>query len=563
MNTKSIITSTLLSALALTASAQTAVMSDTHAMQRVKTDKQYVLLPVEESMDIAHVRVIKNNQVVQEFNCRLAVKHTDYNVPLDVKTFGGDVTLDIQFTGQKRPVSSIQDYVCWKGMTTTDTFDTTNREMYRPVFHHTPLYGWMNDPNGMFYKDGVWHLYFQYNPYGSQWENMTWGHSTSTDLMHWQQQPEAIKPDGLGTIFSGSCVVDKNNTAGQGADAVVAFYTSAGISQTQSMAVSHDNGKTFTKYAGNPILTADVPDFRDPNAFWNEDAKVWNLILAAGQEMRIYSSTDLTHWKEESSFGKEYGNHGGVWECPDLMKIGDKWVLICNINPGGPFGGSATQYFIGKFDGHKFTCEDDPKTTKWLDWGKDHYATVSFDNAPQGRHVVLPWMSNWQYANQVPTQQFRSANGLPRDLGLFSHKGETYVSVLPSPEVYKAFEESTTSSLSACAYLEVTNLKSNTTVTLSNDKGEQVVITYDGSKQTVSMDRTKSGKTDFSADFPCVTTASTYGKARSFQLFVDHSSLELFEGQGHVAMTNLVFPTAPYNKVTAKGCKVKIHAYRN
>lgn len=212
MNTKSIITSTLLSALALTASAQTAVMSDTHAMQRVKTDKQYVLLPVEESMDIAHVRVIKNNQVVQEFNCRLAVKHTDYNVPLDVKTFGGDVTLDIQFTGQKRPVSSIQDYACWKGMTTTDTFDTTNREMYRPVFHHTPLYGWMNDPNGMFYKDGVWHLYFQYNPYGSQWENMTWGHSTSTDLMHWQQQPEAIKPDGLGTIFSGSCVVDKNNT---------------------------------------------------------------------------------------------------------------------------------------------------------------------------------------------------------------------------------------------------------------------------------------------------------------------------------------------------------------
>lgn len=563
MNTKSIITSTLLSALALTASAQTAVMSDTHAMQRVKTDKQYVLLPVEESMDIAHVRVIKNNQVVQEFNCRLAVKHTDYNVPLDVKTFGGDVTLDIQFTGQKRPVSSIQDYACWKGMTTTDTFDTTNREMYRPVFHHTPLYGWMNDPNGMFYKDGVWHLYFQYNPYGSQWENMTWGHSTSTDLMHWQQQPEAIKPDGLGTIFSGSCVVDKNNTAGQGADAVVAFYTSAGISQTQSMAVSHDNGKTFTKYAGNPILTADVPDFRDPNAFWNEDAKVWNLILAAGQEMRIYSSTDLTNWKEESRFGKEYGNHGGVWECPDLMKIGDKWVLICNINPGGPFGGSATQYFIGKFDGHKFTCEDDPKTTKWLDWGKDHYATVSFDNAPEGRHVVLPWMSNWQYANQVPTQQFRSANGLPRDLGLFSHKGETYVSVLPSPEVYKAFEETTTGSLSACAYLEVTNLKSNATVTLSNDKGEQVVITYNGSKQTVSMDRTKSGKTDFSADFPCVTTASTYGKARSFQLFIDHSSLELFEGQGHVAMTNLVFPTAPYNKVTAKGCKVKIHAYRN
>lgn len=563
MNTKSIIISTLLSVLTLPISAQTAVMSDTHAMQHVKTNQRYLLLPVEESMDNAHIRVIKNNQVVQEFNCRLAVNRTDYCVPFDLKAFGGDVTLDIQFVGQGRSTGSIHDYACWKGMTPTDTFDITNREQYRPVFHHTPLYGWMNDPNGMFYKDGVWHLYFQYNPYGSQWENMTWGHSTSTDLIHWQQQPNAIIPDALGTIFSGSCVVDKNNTSGQGADAIVAFYTSAGISQTQSMAVSHDNGKTFIKYSDNPILTADIPDFRDPNAFWNEEAKVWNLILAAGQEMRIYSSSDLTHWKFESSFGIHHGAHGGVWECPDLMKIGSKWVLICNINPGGPQGGSATQYFVGQFDGHHFVCEDSVNTTKWLDWGKDHYATVGFDNAPNNRHVVLPWMSNWQYANQVPTLQYRSANGLPRDLDLFDYNGETYVSVLPSPEVYKAFNEKPTHTLSPCAYLEITNLKNNATLTLSNQQGEQVVIKYDAIRQTVSMDRTKSGKTDFSADFPCVTTAPTMGRARSFILFIDHSSMELFEGQGHIAMTNLIFPTMPYNKINAKGCKVKIHALCN
>lgn len=534
-------------------------LSSNHAMKRVKTADKYILLPVEEEEGYAHIRVIKDNQVVKEFNCKLAINKTDYNVPLDVSEYGGDVLLDIQFSGDKRSIGLINNFVCWKDIKATNVFDSKNREKFRSIYHHTPVYGWMNDPNGMFYKDGVWHLYYQYNPYGSQWENMTWAHSTSTDLIHWKNHGEVIQPDALGTIFSGSSVVDKENTAGFGKDAVVAFYTSAGAAQTQSIAYSTDNGETFKKYVNNPILTSDVPDFRDPNVFWNEEVKQWNLILAAGQQMNIYSSKNLKDWKYESSFGEGYGNHGGVWECPDLLKMGDKWVLICNINPGGPFGGSASQYFVGSFDGHKFTCESKPEVTKWMDYGKDHYATVSFSNAPDGRIVVLPWMSNWQYANQVPTQQFRSANGLPRDLGLYSYNGEDYVSVKPSPEVFAAFEKKPSGRLQSAAYIEVTNIKSNASIVLSNDKGERVTMVYDGKNATFSMDRTESGVTDFHSDFKAKTVAPTNGVIKSMQIFIDRCSIEAFDTEGKVAMTNLVFPSKPYDKIIVKGCKVKIY----
>ena len=538
-------------------------LSSNHAMKRVKTADKYILLPVEEEEGYAHIRVIKDNQVVKEFNCKLAINKTDYNVPLDVSEYGGDVLLDIQFSGDKRSIGLINNFVCWKDIKATNVFDSKNREKFRSIYHHTPIYGWMNDPNGMFYKDGVWHLYYQYNPYGSQWENMTWAHSTSTDLIHWKNHGEVIQPDALGTIFSGSSVVDKENTAGFGKDAVVAFYTSAGAAQTQSIAYSTDNGETFKKYVNNPILTSDVPDFRDPNVFWNEEVKQWNLILAAGQQMNIYSSKNLKDWKYESSFGEGYGNHGGVWECPDLLKMGDKWVLICNINPGGPFGGSATQYFVGSFDGHKFTCESKPEVTKWMDYGKDHYATVSFSNAPDSRIVVLPWMSNWQYANQVPTQQFRSANGLPRDLGLYSYNGEDYVSVKPSPEVFAAFEKKPSGRLQSAAYIEVTNIKSNASIVLSNDKGERVTMVYDGKNATFSMDRTESGVTDFHSDFKAKTVAPTNGVIKSMQIFIDRCSIEAFDTEGKVAMTNLVFPSKPYDKIIVKGCKVKIYELKD
>ena len=544
-------------------------LSNNHSLYRINSDnqsKKYLLLPVQESAEVSNIKVIGGSRQLKTLNVRLANNHIDYYVPLCLQEFDDEkgLMLDVHVNGTYRTDGGISTFSCWKNMSFSDTFDMKNREQYRPVYHHTPAYGWMNDPNGMFYKDGVWNLYFQHNPYGSQWENMTWGHSTSTDLVHWKFQGDPVQPDALGTVFSGSAVVDKENTSGLGKGAVIALYTSAGESQTQSMVYSTDNGKTFTKYEGNPVITSNVPDFRDPHMFWNEDIKKWNMILAAGQHMEIYTSDNLKDWKLESSFGETYGNHGGVWECPDLMKMKvrgtnkEKWMLICNINPGGPFGGSATQYFIGDFDGHKFTCESKPEVTKWMDYGKDHYATVTFDNAPEGRRVAIAWMSNWQYANQVPTLQYRSGNSIPRDLGLFEYKGETYCSVVPSPEMTAARSKKATKSLSESCEM-VVNLKGNATITLSNDKGEKVVMLYDAKAETFSMDRTKSGKMDFSNDFAATTKAPTYGKISQLRIFIDKSSIEVFDAEGKMAMTNLVFPTKPYNKVTVKGGKYQVY----
>lgn len=536
------------------------ILSDKHAMMSVDTQKRYLLLPVEEKESETKIRIIKDGHSMQAINVRLATGKPDYYVPLDLSRFGkdGSVLLDLNFKGNYRTVGNIEDYSCWQLMKESDTFDTTNREAYRPVYHHTPLWGWMNDPNGLFYKDGVWNLYYQYNLYGSTWENMTWGHATSRDLVHWQYEGTPIEPDDLGTIFSGSAIVDSSNTAGFGKNAIVAMYTSAAESQTQSLAYSSDGGKTFTKYSGNPTLTAKEPDFRDPKMIWNEATKEWNLVMATGQKMNFYSSKDLKNWKYESSFGEGYGCHKGVWECPDLMQMANgKWVLICNINPGGPYGGSATQYFVGQWDGHKFTCESKPETTKWMDYGKDHYATVTFSNAPDGRHVALPWMSNWQYAAVVPTLQYRSGNGIPRDLGIFTDEGEEYLSVKPSPEIMKAFSKKASSLGDACM-IEVSGLRRNATIELFNSKNERVVMRYDAAEKSFSVDRMKSGKTDFSDVFPAVTSAPIHGKVSRVLIFIDKSSVEVFDGDGKFALTNLVFPTKPYDKLSVKGGKAKI-----
>ncbi len=546
-----------------TAAAQlsTDILGDRHAMVRIEKQKKYILLPVEEKEHNAHVRVVKDNELVKTFNLRLAVNQPDYYVPYEI---GEGELLDIVFAEKARSGKSITDYNCWSTMRYTDTVETANKERLRPLYHHSPAYGWMNDPNGMVYKDGTWHLCYQWNPYGSYWENMTWGHATSNDLVHWTQQPAAIYGDALGAVFSGSAVVDKDNTAGFGKGALVALYTSARERQTQSLAYSTDNGKTWKKYANNPILTADIPDFRDPKVIWNEERNEWILVLAAGQEMRFYTSKNLKEWKFESAFGKEYGNHGGVWECPDLMKMKvegtdkEKWMLICNINPGGPFGGSATQYFVGEFDGHKFTCEDEPKETKWMDYGKDHYATVTFSNTPDGRNLAIAWMSNWQYANDVPTMQFRSANSLPRELGLYEYKGETYCSVVPAREMLSLRGKASKRPTEACEIL--VTLKGNAQLTLKNSEGEKVVMTYDAAKETFTMDRSASGNISFSKDFACATTAATNGKMKQLRIFIDRCSIEAFDANGRMSMTNLVFPSSPYNTLEIKG-KAKAKTY--
>ena len=545
-------------------------LNNSHCIYRISKEnqgKKYLLIPVQENAEMANVKVIADNKQVKTINIKLANNHIDYLVPLDLQEFAGEksLALDIHVNGTYRTDGGIASFGCWKKMQFSDIYDISNREQYRPIYHHTPAYGWMNDPNGMFYKDGVWHLCYQFNPYGSQWENLSWGHSSSTDLTSWTTEPTALEPDALGMIFSGCCVVDKENTAGFGKDAIVALYTTAGARQTQSLAYSTDGGKTFKKYEGNPIITSNVPDFRDPHVFWNAEAGFWNMILAAGQQMSIYSSTNLKDWKHESDFGAEYGNHGGVWECPDLMKLkvagtgAEKWMLICNINPGGPYGGSATQYVVGQFDGHKFTCDDSPEETKWMDYGKDHYATITFDNAPDNRHVAIAWMSNWQYANQVPTKQFRSANSIARDFGLFEYNGETYCSVSPAKEMDAVRGQRISSPSETCEI--VVQLKGDAQLTLRNSKGEKVVITYDAVEQTIDFDRRRSGDVSFSEAFPCIVTSPTYGQIKTLRIFVDRSSIEIFDAEGKMAMTNLVFPSDPYNKLVVKG-KAKSTVYK-
>ncbi len=559
-------------------------------------NSRYVLFPVEESVDDATVNLLLDGKQEKTVRIRLARNRVDYYVPFDISAYkDSKIIFDVVTTQGRASVREASDDACWKNIRLSDTFDTSNVEKYRPAFHHSPLYGWMNDPNGMFYKDGVWHLYYQYNPYGSKWQNMSWGHSTSTDLVNWEHHPVAIEPNSLGQVFSGSCVVDSDNTAGFGKDAVIALYTSAGINQMQSLAYSTDNGETFTIYPGNPIITLES-EARDPNMFWNDETKEWNLLLAHAldHEMLIFTSPDLKEWTLQSAFGKGLGAQGGVWECPDMRHLPvegtdeSKWVLICNLNPGGPFGGSAAQYFTGDFDGRKFTADTDSEgnvPTKWMDYGKDHYATVSWSGAPDGRNVVIGWMSNWQYAAEVPTHQYRSANTLPRDISLFKGAdGQYYLRTVPSPELLALRDHRTVSAKGKsfgkspvkfalpeandgiCEINMTLNARKadKVTITLANRQGEKVDMTFDPAASTFSFDRTQSGITDFSHDFPAVVTAPTLrnSTSQSLRIFVDRSSIEVFDGEGNFVLTNLVFPGSPYTtlSLSADGGKASLNS---
>lgn len=556
-----------------------------NTLVRVTGEGNYIMLPVQEANDDARVNVLVDGKIAETIYVRLASSKTDYTVPFDLTPYKGkNVILDVVTPQGRSSVREAKEDVCWKGIALADKLDYTDRETrFRPLFHHTPEYGWMNDPNGMFYKDGVWHLYYQYNPYGSKWQNMSWGHSTSSDLVNWEHKPVALRPDGLGSIFSGSCVVDTNNTAGMGKDEVIALYTSAGTSQMQSMAHSSDNGITFNVYPANPVITLES-EARDPNMFWNERTGEWNLVLAHAldHEMLFFTSPDLKEWTLQSAFGKGIGAQDGVWECPDLFELPvegtdeKKWVLICNINPGGPFGGSAVQYFVGDWDGRKFTADTLPDgsiPTKWLDYGKDNYALVSWSGAPDGRRTAIGWMSNWQYAADVPTMQYRSANTLPREIGLFrGPDGEVYASSAPSPELLGMRGKLTESASRINAGSKARSFRlpeandgvceilmdidaakaDNVTLTLSNKAGDEVVMTYDRKASQFSFDRTRSGIVDFSESFPAITVSPTYEKNGkiSLRVFIDRSSIELFGNEGRFVMTNLVFPTQPYSTLS-------------
>lgn len=573
---------------------------------KVENPTKYLLLPIQEEKDEAQVLLDTGSKDDTWMDVRLAQNGSDYYVPF---ALGKGKTATVKILGLKK------DALALNLLKLSNTFDTTNTDYYRPSYHFTPLYGWMNDPNGMVYKDGEYHLYFQYNPYGSKWGNMHWGHAVSKDLVHWEHLDPAIARDPVGHIFSGSSVIDKKNTAGFGKDAIIAIYTNNSVNhdEVQCIAYSNDNGRTFTKYEGNPVLTPfdGLKDFRDPKVFWYEKGKCWYMIVSADKEMRLYKSKNLKKWNYVSAFGKGIGQQPCQYECPDFFQLpvnGDKkkmkWVMTMNINPGCWFGGSATEYFVGDFDGKKFTCPD-ANEVKWLDWGKDHYATVTFSNTGD-RVLGITWMSNWQYANLTPFKQNRGANGLPRELKLYEKNGKYYISEDVAPEVY-ALRKDTKNVADAsvagekmlagvAANMEgAFEIEADVTpdangiagIEISNNKRERTLIYFDMKQGKVVMDRTESGLTDFGKqavphdielawdkqlaaegkqparitnsinyknDFALATWAPLSlcedgRKTYHVDIFVDKSSVELFVDGGRIAMTNLVFPVAPYENV--------------
>lgn len=645
MKIKYLLSAGALVALSATAQTlQTTQKGDTTII-KVENPTKYLILPIEEERPEAQLQLYSGKATDTWMDVRLAVGKTDYCVPFAL-TQGKEAVVKI--------VGLPKDAVALKEMKLSDTFDTTNTDYYRPVYHHTPLYGWMNDANGLTYKDGEYHLYFQYNPYGSKWGNMHWGHSVSRDLVHWDHLDPAIARDPMGHIFSGSTIVDTRNSAGFGKNAIIAYYTSHSMRngkqvQVQCMAYSKDNGRTFIKYKGNPVVTPfdGLENFRDPKIFWYEPTKSWYMIVSADKNMRFYQSKNLKKWTYVSQWGEGFGAQPNQFECPDFFPLavdGDpankKYVMIVNVNPGFVFGGSATEYFVGEFDGKEFKCDSKPTTVKWLDWGKDHYATVTFSNLGD-RIVAVPWMSNWQYANVTPIHQYRGANALPRELKLFSNHGETYVSANvveearalrketkqlgnvavdnANPYVQRNLFEGSDGAFELEA--DVTPKEADVVgIVLYNDKEERTVVYLDLKNKRVVMDRAESGLTDFGrqvelsdiekralaagqmkgklakdvavdykndyalgtwaplslcGDSQCAGSgqcckkeaAAPCGKSYHLDIFVDKCSVELFVDGGRIAMTNQVFPTAPYNhiKVYAEGGKAevkKLTAYR-
>lgn len=478
-----------------------------------------------------------------------------------------------------------------KGQLPADESSAYYTEPYRPQYHFSPDSAWMNDPNGMVYYAGEYHLFYQYYPDSTVWGPMHWGHAVSTDLVHWKHLPIALYPDSLGYIFSGSAVVDWNNTSGLGTvenPPLVAIFTyhnpeiakAGGIDvESQGIAYSLDKGRNWTKFEGNPVIkNPGSQDFRDPNVIWNEQIQRWNLVLSAHDHVRIYSSENLKEWQFESEFGVDAGAHGGVWECPDLFPLkvagsdASKWVLIVNINPGGPNGGSGTQYFTGDFDGLQFKA--DSKETSWIDWGRDNYAGVTWSDVPKedGRRIFLGWMSNWEYAQVVPTAKWRSAMTLPRTLTLANQNGRYLVQSTPVKELALIND---TSSVVKTGAIEITgtkalepnginlnqsrlsfefsqleNVPDSFGIELANDAGEKVHICIRSQAGLISVDRTKSGKMDFSDKFSGIATAPLALKfPLKLEVFVDAASVELFVNDGALTMTEIFFNSKPWSQL--------------
>ncbi|WP_296697889.1 glycoside hydrolase family 32 protein [Algoriphagus sp.] len=454
-------------------------------------------------------------------------------------------------------------------------FSESGNEKFRPEYHFTPKTAWMNDPNGMFYLDGEYHLFYQYYPDSTVWGPMHWGHAVSTDLTSWEHLPVALEPDSLGYIFSGSAVVDSKNTSGLGSldnPPIVAIFTYHDPRgeregeldfQTQGIAYSLDKGRTWTKYDKNPVLqNPGIKDFRDPKVQLFKDEKgneSWLMSLAVKDHIEFYSSNDLKNWIKLSEFGNKIGAHGGVWECPDLIPLktesGEtKYVLLVSINPGGPQKGSATQYFIGDFKEGVFIPDD--TMIRWLDYGPDNYAGVTWSNLPseQNRTLFIGWMSNWLYANQVPTETWRSAMTIPRELSLFDIDGTYLVKSSPAHEIEEIRKETyfindnSTELPGVSVEIEATVTGEDSfELSFSNELGEEFKISKE--MGLLSVDRSNAGISDFNPDFATIHSAPMSWETEKLQIFLDAHSVEVFINDGELVITSILFPKSPWKSL--------------
>jgi len=465
----------------------------------------------------------------------------------------------------------------------------TYREPWRPQFHFTPATNWMNDPNGMVFYDGEYHLFYQFNPFGDKWGHMSWGHAVSKDLVRWEHLPIALYEENDVMIFSGSAVVDWKNTSGFGKDGkppLVAIYTGHYTKkplQNQHLAYSNDKGRTWTKFSGNPVVDVKMADFRDPKVFWHEASARWVMTVALAKESKVhfYTSPDLKQWKYVGEFGG-VGAMGGLWECPDLFPLaieggGEKWVLIVNINPGGPAGGSGCQYFVGDFDGKHFKLDASARPATqpvlWADFGADFYAAVSWSDIPRrdGRRLWLGWMSNWQYANDVPTSPWRSAMSIPRELGLRQTADGLRLVQTPVRELRnlrgKNHVLKKARITEANAWLQRLKLENGLleieaefdSVPSAEELGLRIITGTNESttvrcqprQGSLTLDRIQSGRVDFHPKFPAAHQAPLRfmdGRVR-LHLYLDTSSLEVFASNGETVLTDLILPASGGRKL--------------
>ena len=466
----------------------------------------------------------------------------------------------------------------------TSKEDLVFNEPFRPQYHFSPPSQWMNDPNGMVYWDGEYHLFYQYYPDSNVWGPMHWGHAVSKDLVYWEHFPVALYPDENGWIFSGSAVIDHQNTSGLGTKenpamvAIFTFHDPVGEKegrddfQTQGIAYSTDKGRTWTMYEGNPVLKSPgIKDFRDPKVFWHTESNRWIMSLAVKDKISFYASPNLIDWIYLSDFNPAWAAYGGVWECPDLFPLTTeagvtKWILFVSINPGGPQGGSATQYFVGDFDGTTFKTST--QSVKWLDWGADNYAGVTWSNVPEtdGRRLFIGWMGNWNYAQVVPTHPWRSAMTVPRSLHL-SQKGEDYLLISRPIEELKKLRASQAEITGEEIQLDnelielyLRTQSSDFRLELTNTLEEKLVLT--ANKENIILDRSQSGIIDFEKGFANAQIAPLNGIAvETLTIFLDRSSIEVFVNGGELVLTSIQFPKHPYDKLRLKGFEPSNRAY--